>query len=183
MSINLQKGQKISLAKQSAVEKLTVGLGWDVAANRGERFDLDAHAYLLNEKGKCVLGGHVYYGNLDACHKSVVHTGDNLTGVGEGDDEQILVDLSKIPTNVARIRFVVKIYQAKSRGQKFGRVNNAFIHVSTPASELCRYNLTDKYEDATVMVVGEMYRHNDEWKFSAIGEGFANESDFEATIK
>ena len=182
MAINLQKGQKVSLAKQDSILKLTVGLGWDVSRVNSVNFDLDAHAYLLNDEGKLhSTKHHVYYANRSFEH-AVIHMGDNLTGAGDGDDEQILISLDAIPTDVSRIRFVVKIYEAASRCQSFGQVSNAFIHIDSDTETLCRFNLTDQYADETIMVIGEIYRHGSDWKFNAIGQGFTSEEAFKASM-
>lgn len=182
MAINLQKGQKVSLAKQDSALKLTVGLGWDVSYSGSNDFDLDAHAYLLDEAGKLhSTKHHVYYANKNF-KDAVIHTGDNLTGAGEGDDEQMFISLRDIPTEISRIRFAVKIYDAVARRQSFGQVHNAFIHIDTNMDKLCQYNLTDQYSDETIMIVGEMYRHDGDWKFNAIGQGFTSEEAFKASM-
>lgn len=153
-----------------------VGLGWDVNAfDSGADFDLDAAAFMLGADGKCPTEKEfVFYGNLAHSSESVVHQGDNLTGDGEGDDEQILVDLTKVPANVERIAFTVTIYDAESRHQNFGQVSNAFIRLvdNVTGQELIRYDLGEDFSIETAIVVGELYRHNGEWKFNAIGSGF-----------
>ncbi|MDR2355970.1 MAG: TerD family protein [Clostridiales Family XIII bacterium] len=178
MAISLQKGQKIDLTKGNAgLSKLLVGLGWDTNKyDGGADFDLDAAAFLLTENGKVTSDADfVFYGNLEHASKSVLHLGDNLTGEGEGDDECIEVDLSIVPANIAKIDFTVTIYDAANRGQNFGMVSNAFIRVVDAGSnaELVRYDLGEDYSTETAVVVAELYRHAGEWKFNAIGSGFA----------
>lgn len=176
MPVNLQKGQKVSLTKGNpGLKKVVVGLGWDVNAfDTGGDFDLDAAAFLLNDNGR-VKGSEdfVFYGNLKHASGSVQHMGDNLTGAGEGDDEQIIVDLASVPAEYDRIVIVVNIYQAVQRKQHFGMIQNAFIRLvdGRNNSEMCRYNLTEDYGNMTAMIFGEIYRHNGEWKFNPIGQG------------
>ena len=182
MSISLQKGQKVSLSKENAgLSTVLVGLGWDeVEQKRGflglkaqQDIDCDASAILLKEGKLRNNGDLVYFGNL--VHKSgtIRHMGDNLTGAGEGDDEQILMDLSKIPPEYDRIVIVVNIYDAVRRRQQFGMIRNAFIRLVDGRNnrEMCKYNLTVDYSGMTAMIFGEIYRYNGEWKFSAIGQG------------
>ena len=177
MPISLSKGQKVDLTKGNpGLKNIMVGLGWDVNAfDSGADFDLDAAAFMVGENGKCPTEKEfVFYGNLEHPSGSVQHQGDNLTGAGDGDDEQILVDLGKIPANVARIAFTVTIYEAETRRQNFGQVSNAFIRIVDEANgqELIRYDLGEDFSIETAVVVGELYRHNGEWKFNAIGSGF-----------
>ncbi len=177
MSISLTKGQKIDLTKGNpGLSKILVGLGWDVNKyDGGSAFDLDASAFLLNANGKLQdPKDMVFFNNLKHSSGSVIHTGDNLTGEGEGDDEQIKVDLSKIPASVEKIDFTVTIYEADSRKQNFGQVSNAFIRIvdESNGKELIRYDLGEDFSVETAVVVGELYRHSGEWKFSAIGSGF-----------
>ncbi len=177
MSISLAKGQKVDLTKGNpSLKNVMVGLGWDVNVyDSGVAFDLDAAAFMLGENGKCPTEKEfVFYGNLVHGSESVKHLGDNLTGEGDGDDEQILVDLSKIPANVQKIAFTVTIYDCDARRQNFGQVNNAFIRIVDEATntELVRYDLGEDFSIETAIVVGEIYRHNGEWKFNAIGSGF-----------
>ncbi len=177
MPINLSKGQKVDLTKTNpGLKKIMVGLGWDVNAfDTGYAFDLDASAFLLGENGKCPTEKEfVFYGNLAHPSESVTHMGDNLTGEGEGDDEQIELDLTKIPNNITRIAFTVTIYDAEVRKQNFGQVSNSFIRIvdSATDTELIRYDLGEDFSIETAVVVGELYRHNGEWKFNAIGSGF-----------
>ncbi|MBQ8625491.1 MAG: TerD family protein [Agathobacter sp.] len=180
MSVNLSKGGKVSLAKAaeqagvSTLTKVTVGLGWDV--NRydgGAAFDLDASAFMCGADGKCMNeSGFIFYGNKEGA--GIMHTGDNLTGDGDGDDEQIVVDLNAVPADVQKIAFTVTIYDAEKRAQNFGMVENSFIRIFDSASntELLRYDLGEDYSIETAVVVGELYRHNGEWKFNAVGSGF-----------
>jgi tellurium resistance protein TerD len=175
--INLEKGQKIELTKENPnLKKLLVGLGWDVNQGSGAAFDLDASALLLDASGKIAKREKVvYYGHLQA--PGVKHTGDNLTGEGDGDDEQLLVDLSAIDSNVDKIVFTVTIYQAGSRHQNFGMVKNAFIRIANNETneEVCKYDLGEDYSTEKSVIVAELYRHNGEWKFGALGNGFAGE--------
>ena len=177
MPINLQKGQKVDLTKGNpSLKNIMVGLGWDVNAfDSGADFDLDAAAFMVGENGKCPTEREfIFYGNLEHNSGAVKHMGDNLTGGGDGDDEQIAVDLTIIPANVSRVVFTVTIYDAELRRQNFGQVSNAFIRIVDTAtgSELIRYDLGEDFSIETAVVVGELYRHNGEWKFNAIGSGF-----------
>lgn len=177
MAISLQKGQKIDLTKTNpGLSKILVGLGWDTNKyDGGADFDLDSSAFLLNENGKAMADtDFVFYGNLTHPSGSVVHQGDNLTGEGDGDDEQILVDLSKVPANIAKIDFTVTIYDYDTRKQNFGQVSNAFIRIvdETTGAELMRYDLGEDFSIETAVVVAELYRNGSEWKFNAIGSGF-----------
>ena len=177
MPVSLQKGQKVSLTKGNpGLKKVVVGLGWDVNAfDSGADFDLDAAAFMLGANGRCPTEKEfIFYGNLEHTSGAVKHMGDNLTGEGEGDDEQIEVDLTAIPSNVERIAFTVTIYDAEPRRQNFGQVSNSFIRIvdTSNNSELIRYDLGEDFSIETAVVVGEIYRHNGEWKFNAIGSGF-----------
>ncbi|MCI5995377.1 MAG: TerD family protein [Blautia sp.] len=177
MPINLQKGQKVDLTKGNpSLKKIMVGLGWDVNIyDSGADFDLDAAAFMVGENGKCPTEKEfVFYGNLTHASESVKHMGDNLTGEGEGDDEQIEVDLTKVPANVSKIVFTVTIYDADVRRQNFGQVSNAFIRIVDESTdqELIRYDLGEDFSIETAVVVGELYRHGGGWKFNAIGSGF-----------
>ena len=184
MSVNLQKGQKVDLTKGNAgLKTLVVGLGWDEAPRGFSLFskqadiDCDASAMMLQADTNRFAPNQaavdtVYFGNLQHRSGAVRHCGDNLTGAGDGDDEQIIVELTKVPQNYGRIMFVVNIYQALQRKQHFGMIRNAFIRIvdADNGKELCRYNLSENYDGMTAMVFGEVYRHNGEWKFGAIGE-------------
>lgn len=177
MPINLSKGQKVDLTKgNAALKHIMVGLGWDVNAfDSGSDFDLDASAFMCGANGKCPTEKEfVFYGNLEHPSGAVKHQGDNLTGEGDGDDEQIFVDLKAIPESVDKIAFTVTIYEAQERRQNFGQVSNAYIRIvdEDTNQELIRYDLGEDFSIETAIVVGELYRHNGEWKFNAIGSGF-----------
>ena len=177
MPINLSKGQKVDLTKGNpGLKSIMVGLGWDVNVfDSGADFDLDAAAFMLGADGKCPTEKEfIFYGNLNHTSEAVNHQGDNLTGEGEGDDEQIQVDLTKVPANVEKIAFTVTIYEAETRRQNFGQVSKAVIRLvdETTNPELIRYDLGEDVSIETAVVVGELYRHNGEWKFNAIGSGF-----------
>lgn len=178
MAVSLSKGQKVDLTKTNpGLTKVNVGLGWDVNKyDGGADFDLDASVFLLSGNGKVTNDGDfVFYNNKKHASGSVVHQGDNRTGEGEGDDEQIFVDLSKVPANIEKIDFTVTIHEAEARKQNFGQVSNAYIRVlnSDGNKELIRYDLGEDFSIETAVVVGELYRHGSEWKFNAIGSGFA----------
>ena len=177
MPINLSKGQRVDLTKGNpGLKNIMVGLGWDVNEfDSGSTYDLDAAAFMVGENGKCPTEKEfIFYGNLEHISGAVKHMGDNLTGDGEGDDEQIFVDLNKIPANISRIAFTVTIYDADVKRQNFGQVSNAFIRIVDEATgqELIRYDLGEDFSIETAIVVGELYKHNGEWKFNAIGSGF-----------
>ncbi|MER8003577.1 TerD family protein [Streptomyces sp. NPDC095613] len=178
MGVSLSKGGNVSLTKAAPnLTAVTVGLGWDVRTTTGSDFDLDASALLTNAEGKVAADGNfVFFNNLKSPDGSVEHTGDNLTGEGEGDDEAIKVNLSAVPADVEKIVFPVSIYEAESRQQSFGQVRNAFIRVVNQAdnNELARYDLSEDASTETAMVFGELYRHGAEWKFRAIGQGYAS---------
>ncbi|MDX2705972.1 TerD family protein [Streptomyces sp. PA03-6a] len=177
MGVTLAKGGNVSLTKAAPnLTNVLIGLGWDARSTTGAPFDLDASA-LLCGSGR-VLGDEyfVFYNNLKSPEGSVEHTGDNLTGDGEGDDEVLLVDLSAVPERVDKIVFPVSIYDADARGQTFGQVSNAFIRVvnQTDQSELARYDLSEDASSETAMIFGELYRYGGEWKFRAVGQGYAS---------
>ena len=178
MGVSLSKGGNVSLTKAAPdLRSVAVGLGWDVRSTSGAGFDLDASALAL-DTGHKVLGDEyfVFFNNLRSPDGSIEHQGDNLTGEGEGDDEVITVDLSQVPAQITSIVFPVSIYEGEARRQSFGQVRNAFIRVVNQAdgSELARYDLTEDASTETAMVFGEVYRHNAEWKFRAIGQGYAS---------
>ncbi|MCI7812818.1 MAG: TerD family protein [Lachnospiraceae bacterium] len=191
MTVNLKKGQKISLTKESAgLDKVVVGLGWDAVDKKDKGgflsmfkakpsdIDCDASAILL-KNGKLVRNEDiVYFGRLKHDSGSVQHMGDNLTGDGDGDDEQIFVELSRVPADYDRIVIVVNIYQAQQRHQDFGMIKNAFIRVVDGKTnrELCKYNLSENYDGMTAMIFGEVYRRDKEWKFNAIGQATQDSS-------
>ena len=177
MPISLKKGQKVSITKDNpGLSKVVVGLGWDVNAfDTGGDFDLDAAAFLLTDTGKVAgQGDFVFFGNLTHASGGVQHMGDNRTGAGEGDDEQICVDLSLVPGNITKIAFTVTIYEAEQRRQNFGQVNNAFIRIynEQTGEELLRYDLGEDFSIETAAVFGEVYKNGSEWKFNAIGSGY-----------
>lgn len=188
MSVNLQKGQRVDLSKDGeSISRLMVGLGWDPVESGGGKgllgslfgksspdIDIDASILMLNANDKLVTKENViYYGKLASGDGSVVHSGDNRTGGGDGDDEEITVTLSKVPANINKLVFVVNIYDCVNRRQDFGMVRNAFIRIVNLSNnqELVRYNLTDNYSGKTALITGEIYRHGNGWKFAAIGEG------------
>lgn len=176
MAISLSKGQKVDLTKgKPGLKNLMVGLGWDVNAFDGPDFDLDASAFMIGANGRCPSDREfIFYSNPKHPSGSVESMGDNRTGGGDGDDEQIMVDLSKVPANIERIAFTCTIYDAEARGQNFGLVSNAYIRIvdQTTGEELIRYDLGEDFSIETAIVVGELYKHNGEWKFNAIGSGF-----------
>lgn len=186
MSISLQKGQKVSLTKENAgLSRVIVGLGWDEVKQSGggllsglfgskeASVDCDASAILLKDGKFTEKEDIVYFGNLRHKSDSVIHMGDNLTGEGDGDDEQIVVDLANIPVQYDKVIIVVNIYQADKRKQHFGMIGNAFCRLvdARNNAELLKYNLTENYSGMTAMIFGEIYKHNGEWKFNAIGQG------------
>ncbi|MFD3522855.1 TerD family protein [Streptomyces sp. NPDC058653] len=178
MGVSLSKGGNVSLTKAAPnLTAVTVGLGWDVRTTTGNDFDLDASALLTNAEGKVTTDGNfVFFNNLKSPDGSVEHTGDNLTGEGEGDDEAIKVNLAAVPAEIDKIVFPVSIYEAETRQQSFGQVRNAFIRVVNQAdnNELARYDLSEDASTETAMVFGELYRNGAEWKFRAIGQGYAS---------
>ena len=178
MSVSLSKGGNVSLTKAApGLTSVVVGLGWDLRTTTGADFDLDSSALLLDAGGKVPTDQHfVFFNNLKSPEGSVEHLGDNLTGAGEGDDEQLKVDLSSVPAEVDKIVFPVSIYDAESRGQSFGQVRNAFIRVvnGDGSGEIARYDLSEDASTETAMVFGELYRNAGEWKFRAVGQGYAS---------
>lgn len=177
MVVSLAKGQKVDLTKTNpGLSKLVVGLGWDTNKyDGGHDFDLDSSVFLLEATNK-VSGPQdfIFYNNTTGGNGSVVHSGDNLTGDGDGDDEQVSISIKDVPSNIQKITFTVTIHDAESRTQNFGMVSNAFIRVvnADTNEELIRYDLGEDFSIETAVVVGELYRHNGEWKFSAIGSGY-----------
>jgi stress response protein SCP2 len=186
MGINLQKGQRISLSKEApGLTKLMCGLGWDVAKRSGggtfsafsntQNYDLDASVICLNSNDKWTNQANViYFGNLSHSSGAITHLGDNLTGAGDGDDEQILIDLSRIPPDITKLVFTVNIYHCIARKQDFGQIQNAFVRLVNVSNnqELARYNLSGtEYMGMTGMIMAEIYKHNNEWKMAAIGKG------------
>jgi tellurium resistance protein TerD len=178
VGVSLAKGGNVSLSKEApGLTNVVVGLGWDVRITTGADYDLDASAILLNANGKVLSDQHfVFFNNLVSPDGTVEHTGDNLTGEGEGDDESIKVDLAAMAPEVAKIVFPVSIYDADARRQNFGQVSNAFIRVVNAADqrEITRFDLTEDASTETAMVFGELYRHGGDWKFRAVGQGYAS---------
>ncbi|MCW4644031.1 TerD family protein [Bacillus safensis] len=176
MAIQLSKGQRVDLTKTNpGLTKVMIGLGWDTNSG-GAEFDLDASAFLVDANNRCQQDtDFVFYNNLQHPSGSVTHTGDNRTGEGDGDDEQILVDFSKIPANIDRIGITVTIHDAEARSQNFGQVSNAFVRVVNEegGEELIRFDLGEDFSIETAVVVCELYRHGNDWKFNAIGSGFS----------
>ena len=177
MPVSLAKGQKVSLTKGNpGLNKVVVGLGWDVNAfDTGGAFDLDSAAFLLTDSGKVSKSeDFVFYGNLKHPSGSVEHLGDNTTGAGDGDDEQIKITLSDVPAEITKIAFTVTIYDADARRQNFGQVSNSYIRIYNEENgeELLRYDLGEDFSIETASVFGELYRNNGEWKFNAIGSGY-----------
>lgn len=170
MAINLEKGQRQAID----APKFTVGLGWDSnSSSTGEAFDLDASVFIVGANGKILNDNHfVYYNNTKSPDESVIHTGDNLTGAGDGDDEQITVDLSKISADAVEICFVVTIHQADTRRQNFGQIRNSFIRIiDSSNTELVKYELDEDFSIETAVEFGRIYKRNNEWKFEAVGSG------------
>jgi tellurium resistance protein TerD len=177
MSISLNKGGRLSLSKEApGLTHVLIGLGWDARATDGAAFDLDASAFMLSANGKARSeADFIFYNQLKSTCGSVEHTGDNLTGEGEGDDEAIKVDLTKVPTEVEKIAFTVTIHEADQRKQNFGQVGNAYIRVvnADNSTEITRYDLAEDASTETAMIFGELYRHSGEWRFTAVGQGYA----------
>ena len=178
MAISLQKGGNVSLSKQApGLKRVCFGLGWDVRKTDGSAFDLDASAFVLDGNGKVLSDQHfVFYNNTRDPSGAVTHKGDNRTGEGEGDDEVIEIGLDSMEASVAKVAFVVTIHDAEARKQNFGQVSNAYIRVvdEGTGTEVARYDLSEDYSVETALIFGELYLHNGEWKFKAIGQGFAD---------
>ncbi len=177
MGVSLNKGGNVSLSKEApGLTAVIVGLGWDPRTTSGADFDLDASALMCNTGGKILSDGHfVFFNNLTSPDGSVEHSGDNLTGGGDGDDEQIKINLAAIPAECDKVVFPVSIYEAESRGQNFGQVRNAFIRIvnQSGGTEITRYDLSEDASSETAMVFGELYRNGSEWKFRAVGQGYS----------
>lgn len=177
MAVSLSKGGNVSLSKEApGLTKVVVGLGWDVRATDGGGFDLDASAFVLKADGKVRSDSDfIFYNNLKGADGAVEHTGDNTSGAGEGDDESIKIDLAKVPADVAKVAVCVTIHDAESRRQNFGMVANAFVRIVNGADnkEIARYDLAEDASTETAMIFAEVYRNGPEWKFKAIGQGFA----------
>jgi tellurium resistance protein TerD len=178
VGISLTKGGNVSLTKEApGLTAVNVGLGWDARTTTGADFDLDASALACGTDGKVVTDKHfIYFNNLTSPEGAIQHTGDNLTGQGEGDDEMIKVNLAGLPAEVDKIAFAVSIYDAANRGQSFGQVRDAFIRIVNQAdnAELARYDLSEDYSTETALVFGELYRNGADWKFRAVGQGYAS---------
>ncbi|OBX79668.1 chemical-damaging agent resistance protein C [Moraxella atlantae] len=177
MAISLTKGGNVNLSKEApSLTNMTVGLGWNPRATDGQAFDLDAVAFLVNDAGKVRADSDfIFFNNLKSSDGAVEHTGDNRTGEGDGDDETIKVDLTRLPADVSKVIFCAVIYDGQNRKQNFGQVSNAYIRIvnANAGSEVARYDLSEDSSTETAMVFGELYRHNGEWKFRAVGQGFA----------
>jgi tellurium resistance protein TerD len=178
MSISLTKGGNVSLTKEApGLSAVVVGLGWDARTTTGADFDLDASAIGVNAAGTVASPAHfVFFNNLQSPDGAIRHTGDNLTGEGEGDDEQIILNLTAMPAEVDKVVFPVSIYDGEGRGQSFGQVRNAFIRIVNQGdgSEIARYDLSEDASTETAMVFGEIYRNSGEWKFRAVGQGYSS---------
>lgn len=177
MAISLSKGGNVSLSKEApGLNEITVGLGWDARVTDGTDFDLDASVFITGENGKVLSdASFIFYNNKTSACGSVEHLGDNRTGAGDGDDEQVSVKLNGLAADVKKLVFAVTIHDADARKQSFGQVSNAYIRVlnKTDGKEIARYDLSEDASTETAMIFGELYRHGDEWKFKAIGQGFA----------
>lgn len=177
MAVSLSKGGNVSLSKEApGLKAITVGLGWDPRATDGQDFDLDGSVFLLNSQGKVNSDtDFIFYNNKKSADGSVEHSGDNRSGEGEGDDETVIVQLDKVPASIEKIAVAVTIHEADSRKQSFGQVSKAFIRVMTAdgGTEIARYDLSEDASTDTAMIFGEVYRNGAEWKFRAVGQGFA----------
>lgn len=177
MAISLSKGGNVNLSKEAPnLENVLVGLGWDARATDGQDFDLDASLFMVKDDGKVPSDAHfIFYNQPKSPEGSIEHTGDNRTGVGEGDDEAVLVTLSKVPAEVQRLVIVVTIHDADARRQNFGQVSNAFVRIVNRDNnqEVVRFDLSEDYSTETAMVFGEIYRHSGDWKFRAVGQGYS----------
>lgn len=177
MAVTLSKGQNVSLSKTDPLLKhILIGLGWDARSSDGQDFDLDASVFMTADNGKVPSDDYfVFYNQLKSPCGSVQHTGDNLTGDGDGDDESIIVELEKVPANIKSLFVTVTIHDAETRRQNFGQVSNAFVRLVNheTGQEVLRFDLSEDYSTETAMVFGEVYRHNGDWKFRAIGQGYA----------
>jgi tellurium resistance protein TerD len=177
MALSLQKGANLSLSKTDpSLSKLLIGLGWDPRATDGTEFDLDASAFLLSSSGKVRSDADfIFYNQLKSADGSIEHTGDNRTGAGDGDDELLKVDLSRVPADIDKVVFTVTIHEADARKQNFGQVGGAFIRIvnEVTGAEVVRYDLAEDASTETAMIFAELYRNNGEWKFRAIGQGYA----------
>ncbi|SLM64190.1 MULTISPECIES: TerD family protein [Dickeya] len=177
MAVSLIKGGNVSLTKEAPTMNVAMaGLGWDARVTDGTDFDLDSSVFMVGENGKVISdASFIFFNNKTSTCGSVTHMGDNRTGEGEGDDEQLKIDLAKIPADVKKLVFAVTIYDAEARKQNFGMVNNSYIRIfnNDNGTEIARFDLSEDASTETAMVFGELYRHNAEWKFKAVGQGFA----------
>ena len=177
MGISLAKGGNVSLSRTDpSLSKILIGLGWDARSTTGDDFDLDASLFMVGEDGRVLSDAHfIFYNQLRSPCGSVEHTGENPTGDGEGDDEAIKVDLAIVPHNIKRLVVAVTIHEAESRRQNFGQVSGAFMGIVNDENnaEIARFDLSEDYSTETAMVFGEVYRHNGEWKFKAVGQGYS----------
>lgn len=177
MAVSLVKGGNVSLTKEApSMNVALVGLGWDARVTDGQAFDLDASVFLVGENGKVLSDSHfVFYNNTTSPDGAVQHQGDNRTGEGDGDDEQVKIDLTKVAADVKKLVFTVTIHEADSRKQNFGMVSNSFMRVvnNDNGAEIARFDLSEDASTETAMIFGELYRHGAEWKFKAVGQGFA----------
>lgn len=177
MAISLSKGGNVNLSKEApGLAVVKFGLGWDARATDGQEFDLDASAFMLKADGKVQSdAGFIFFNNKKSACGSVTHSGDNRTGEGDGDDETIIVDLTKVPAEIEKVAFTVTIHEAESRKQNFGMVSKAYIRACNADgdAEIARYDLSEDSSTETAMIFGEMYRHDGGWKFKAVGQGFA----------
>ena len=177
MGVSLSKGGNVSLSKTDpSLVRIRIGLGWDTRSTDGQDFDLDGSAFLLTDSGRVRSDSDfIFYNNLVSVDGSVTHTGDNRTGEGDGDDEALIIELNKVPAEVTKIAFPVTIHDAEMRRQSFGQVSNAFMRIVNEETnvEVARYDLTEDASTETAMIFGELYRHNGEWKFRAVGQGYA----------
>lgn len=177
MAVSLSKGQNVSLSKTDPLLKyILIGLGWDARSSDGQDFDLDASIFMTTEQGKVPSDEHfIFYNQLVSPCGSVQHTGDNLTGDGDGDDESVIVELDKVPAGIKSLFVTVTIHDADLRKQNFGQVSNAFVRLVNheTGAEVLRFDLSEDYSTETAMVFGEVYRHNGDWKFRAIGQGYS----------
>jgi tellurium resistance protein terD len=176
MAVSLSKGQNVSLSKTNPTLKhIIIGLGWDARSSDGQDFDLDASVFMTGENGKVLSDDYfIFYNQLQSPCGSVQHTGDNLTGDGDGDDESLIVELDKVPAQIKSLFVTVTIHEAQARRQNFGQVRNAFVRLvnKEDEQEILRFDLSEDYSTETAMVFGEVYRHNNEWKFRAVGQGY-----------
>lgn len=177
MAVSLSKGGNVSLSKEApGLTAIVAGLGWDARATDGADFDLDASVFIVGENGKVRSDSDfIFYNNAKSTDGSVEHTGDNRTGEGEGDDEQVKINLAGVPEDAKRLIFAVTIHEGEARKQSFGQVQNAFMRVinQSGGTELARYDLSEDFSTETALIFGEVYRHGAEWKFKAVGQGFA----------